>query len=78
MCYSARNLTDGRISERGLKIITAIIGAARVNRNVDELVAAGLWRRTECGYEIRDFLEYNPSAEKVKEERSKARDRRRD
>jgi hypothetical protein len=77
MCYCARNLTDGRVTERSLKVIAAIIGAARVNRNVDELLAAGLWAESAGGYEIRDFLEYNPSAEKVKEERSKARDRQR-
>jgi hypothetical protein len=75
MCYSARNLTDGRISVRALKVITAIIGASRVNRNLDELLAAGLWRETEDGWEIRDFLEYNPSAEKVKGDRARNAER---
>ena len=29
---------------------------------LDELIAAGLWERNEDGYEIHDFLAYNPSA----------------
>jgi hypothetical protein len=77
MCYAARNLTDGFINDRSLKIIAAIIGTSRVSRNVDELLASGLWLRLGDGFQIKDFLEYNPSAERVKEDRAKARDRQR-
>ena len=67
LCYCARNLTDGRVSERAAKVCGAVIGASRVYRNVAELVDAGLWIKDEEGYLIKDFLEYNPSAGEVKE-----------
>jgi 5-methylcytosine-specific restriction endonuclease McrA len=75
LCYCARNLTDGRITKRGLKIVSAIIGAARVGPNVAQLEDAGLWLPTDDGWKIKDFLEYNPTAEKVKMERVQARQR---
>jgi hypothetical protein len=75
MCYCARNLTDGVVSERSLRVIAAIIGAARVTRNVEQLVSAGLWIPVGGGHRIKDFLEYNPTAERVKEERLRNRER---
>lgn len=41
----------------------------------DHLVDVGLWSRTEHGYEIHDFLEYNPSRADVIAERERARKR---
>jgi hypothetical protein len=77
LCYSARNLTDGFIGERPLKIITAIMGASRVSGNVAQLVAAGLWDEAEGGYQIKDFLEYNPPADEVKKKRAAVSEKRR-
>lgn len=75
LCYCARNLTDGVLDERALRIVCAIVAGGSLRRNVDELVAAGLWHRVDGGFEINDFLDYNPTAERVKEDREKARDR---
>lgn len=35
----------------------------------DHLVTIGLWHRTKTGYEIHDFLKYNPSHEQLKKKR---------
>lgn len=39
------------------------------------LIECGLWRRTDGGYEIHDFLEYNPSREQVDRKRGGASER---
>lgn len=43
--------------------------ARLAGRNVDDLIAelvrVGLWERTENGYRIHDYLDYNPSREEV-------------
>ncbi|MGE5828846.1 MAG: hypothetical protein ACM30G_10880 [Micromonosporaceae bacterium] len=41
------------------------------------LVAAGLWKRTKGGYQFHEWNHYNPSADEVKEDRTKARERMR-
>lgn len=73
LCLCARNLTDGAIDQRDLKVLQAETSATR--KHVDELHHAGLWDRTADGYLVHNYLKYNPSAEKVKEEREKARQR---
>lgn len=71
LCYAGRHLTDG------------FVEAARVPRliprfrrsHLNELVAAGLWLEVPGGWEIHDYLDYNPSAGKVKAERAAAAER---
>src|SRR5207244_2495192 len=46
-------------------------------KNVDELVTAGIWVVLDDGWEIRNYLEFNPSAATVKKERAKNRERMR-
>ena len=41
----------------------------------DHLVAVGLWRDVPGGYELNDFLEYNPSRESVLSERARGKKR---
>ena len=74
MCLCARKLTDGRIGAgKDLKLLFIIAGARQ--KHVDELVAGGLWNVTDKGLEVNDYLAYNPPAEKVKVERSRAAER---
>lgn len=77
LCYCSRNLTDGVISTKALRVISALVTSARTTANVAELVAANLWRPIDGGHEINDFLRYNPPAEKVKKDRDDARERMR-
>ena len=63
LCYAARNLTDGEIPARVIARMDA--------ETVAELVRVGLLDRGEWGtYAIHDYLEYNPSREKVRADRA--------
>lgn len=76
MCLCARKLTDGHLSTKDIKVARTLVGAGP--RTVDELRTAGLWEQNgDDGLKVRDYLDYNPSAEDVREERRKAADRMR-
>lgn len=82
MCLCARQLTDGFVSDKNVRVCLLISGATR--RNLHQLVAAGLWipvdsdgANSSTNYTIRDYLDYNPSAEKVRADRAKAAERMR-
>jgi len=77
LCFCAEHLTDGMIEEYDLEQIIgdADMPKATGRRCVPKLVAAGLWEEVDGGYQIRDFLDYNPSSEDVKAKRQAARDR---
>jgi len=67
LTYAAQRLTDGDLTTAQVRI-----AAAKVDVDpgmADELLAAGLWEPIEGGYAIHDYLEYNPSAEDVREQR---------
>ena len=40
-----------------------------------KLVSVGLWHETEDGFQVNDYLDYNPAGEKVRAERSAAKER---
>ena len=42
-----------------------------------DLLASGLWKREPQGYRMHDFLDYNPTAEKVAQDRAAAAERQR-
>jgi hypothetical protein len=72
MCWSAENLTDGRISDRELPLVAHIRGLKPAAKQLED---AGVWDRTEDGWEIHDYLDYNPSREQVLVERKKNAER---
>jgi hypothetical protein len=76
LIYAAKNLTDGQLTEKAVKVIQAIL-EFQVKRYVVELVEAGLWVPAADGYEIKNFLEFNPRAATVKKERAMSRNRMR-
>lgn len=65
VCYSNRSLTDGRITRSILKRLYP----KKQLQLADELVRAGLWHEVSGGYDIHDFLTYQPSREKVMAQR---------
>jgi len=77
--YSARELRDGLLSTSDVVAIAALIHLGRWKPVADELVDARRWAvlTPGGGWEIHDYLEYQPSREKVLAERSAARDRKR-
>ncbi|TMR99543.1 hypothetical protein [Nonomuraea basaltis] len=72
LCWCNDNLTDGHIQERELRFVSDIRAPKRY---ADELISVGLWERTDSGWCVHDYLEYQPSAEKIREGREAKRAR---
>jgi len=72
ICWCAENLTDGRISERELALVAHIRGIKATAKQLEE---AGVWDRADDGWEIHDYLDYNPSREQVLADRKKNAER---
>lgn len=68
--YAAQHLTDGFIPEA----VMLLYGSAEL---AETLVRTKLVRRTRGGWLMPDYLDYNPSAERVKQERKLAAERQR-
>lgn len=72
LCWCNDNLTDGVIPERDLRFVSDVRAPKRY---ASELVSVGLWERTDSGWCVHDYLEYQPSAEKIREGRDAKRAR---
>jgi hypothetical protein len=72
ICWCAENLTDGRVSDRELPHVAHIRG---IKATAKQLEDAGLWDRTDDGWLIHDYLDYNPSREQVVADRRKNAER---
>lgn len=89
LAYAGRNLTDGFIPERAVARLANWEGIALTRHGEryglgEDVTAAGvaaalcevgLWERTDGGYQIHDYLDYQPSKAKVLGERDAARGR---
>lgn len=73
MSWAAGSLTDGFIPESVLPLLAA--GDAAAKKLAAVLVQVGRWEEVEGGWMIHDFLDFNPSAKKVNEERNAAAER---
>ena len=62
LCYCGRYLTDGFVSSRQVR---KLIDVDDITPLVTALVTNGLWDEVEGGYQIHDYLQYNPSREKT-------------
>ena len=72
LCYCQEHVTDGAIPASVLPILVAESGA---NRNSsDALIDAGLWRKTDDGWEVCGWDEWNRPATEVAGIRAKKRD----
>ncbi len=69
--YVNEHGTDGFIPYTMPTLLCPTKTAARVRG----LVQAGLWDEVEGGYHIHDYLDFQPSAEKVRKERQKTAER---
>lgn len=72
LCYANQYTTDGFISETVIPVLTSI---PDVDAEVQRLIRARLFERVDGGYLIHDYLEFQPSADKIKSSREQARDR---
>lgn len=68
LCWSSEALTEGRIADRELPLVAprlrGVKGAAA------ELETARLWDRVEGGWDIHDYLTYNPDRARVEADRA--------
>jgi hypothetical protein len=62
LCYCARFLTDGFIPNGQIRKLADLDNTVEL---ADKLVEVGIWEKVEGGYQIHDYLEYNPSREQV-------------
>lgn len=67
LCYAGRYLTDGHIPTSALRQIGT-------RKAAQELEARNLWTKTDHGWVINDFLDYNPSKADVEAERNRKRE----
>ena len=67
-----RWLTDGHVPADRVRKLGGTVALA------ETLVTAGMWERTDGGYQIHDFLDYNDSREEVTAQRAAARERMRE
>jgi hypothetical protein len=68
LCYASENLTDGLIPADELRIVADIKSSKAAAK---ELVERDLWELLDSGdFQIHDYLDFNPSAEQVIEERA--------
>lgn len=70
--WCARNLTDGFVPSEDVDVLAT---ARRPSKFVPELVRRGVWVEVDGGWQIHDYLEYQPSKEKVERERQQKADR---
>lgn len=72
ICWCAENLTDGRISDRELALVAHVRSIKTIAMQLED---AGLWDRIDGGWEIHDYLDYNPSRDQVLSDRKKNAER---
>lgn len=75
-CYCARNLTDGFISEaRCLRV--SPMDRDGVSNALRAMVRNGLLLKVDGGYQMNDYLDYNPSREETLKKREENAERQR-
>lgn len=75
--YSARELRDGHLGVPDVQAIAALIHLKKWEPAARELVAERRWTAESGGWAIHDYLDYQPSREKVLGERAAAVERKR-
>jgi hypothetical protein len=72
LTYAARMLTDGFIPASQVRKLADLDNTLALTERLAEV---GLWKPVDGGFLINDYLEYNPSADKVRAERKAAQER---
>jgi len=72
LAYCANQLTDGEIPEDVLPLLAGMAGLDKQNakQSAGKLLEVCLWVTTPDGWQIPDYLEYNPSREQVEHNRN--------
>ncbi len=72
LCYCGRFLTDGEVPKVQVRKLADVKNPDKL---AGALVDAGLWFDAGNAYLIHDYLDYNPTREKVEQDREAARQR---
>jgi len=73
IAFCARNLTDGHVSHAEMRGLAAGLGCTK--KQVVTLIEQDLLRTTPHGYELHDYLYWNPPRETVLRRREQAKNR---
>lgn len=76
LAYCANRPTDGWMSEVQVRRFVAA-GMDNVDARIEALVGQGLWERVGRGFQIRNWLKWNRSAEEIGRYRARDRERKR-
>ncbi len=79
ICWAAHEETDGFISDGDVAMLASLHGCKKVQPLIDALLRENRWRRwtDPDGYEIVDYLKYNPSRADLESARERDRERKR-
>ena len=69
MTYASRHSTDGHVPAAA--VMLWLPDEAERTEAIAVLVDVGRWRETADGYEVVDFLDYNPTAAQTAERRAR-------
>lgn len=67
ICYANQNATGGKLSRRAAETVGMIAEPAVA---IQELLAVVLWEPDGAGYLIHDYLQYQPTREKILADRA--------
>lgn len=73
LCHCNKNMTDGFVSAAAARFIVGGLGAPKKVTN--ELVDVGLWHKRADGFDVHDYLEYQPTAEQERKRRADTKER---
>src|SRR5690606_15926339 len=76
VCYCREHLTDGFIPNAILATLVPGLTAAAVRKHATALVRENLWHQVDGGYEVHDFLDWNPTKARVIEQRQYEKDKK--
>lgn len=65
ICWSNRHGTNGFLPLKSMRNLASISGVQDLHEAAAELTLAGLWIVAEDGWEVHDFLDYQPDATKA-------------
>ncbi len=75
LCFSGEYLTDGFLRTADVALLVGDL--KRPKAAIRQLLKVGLWEKAQGGYRIHDYLEYNPTKEKVLRDRAATKERQR-
>lgn len=75
--YCAELLTDGFVPTDVVPRLSHEVGIEDHDPALKTLLKVGLFDKVRGGYNVHDYLDYNPSAAEVKEKRKQATERQR-